>query len=87
MCGYPSPICNEHFGAQINKANQIKTVDMYGDNVKTAAGFPGGSFMHVHEEIVNVVGNGLQRAHVMHKRGVGTFISGTVNGNKELKSD
>jgi hypothetical protein len=48
MFGLPSPICKQHLGAQINKANQNKTVDSYGDNVKTAAGVPGGSFMHVH---------------------------------------
>jgi hypothetical protein len=40
MFGDPSPICIENFGAQTNKANQIQTVDMYGDNVKTAAGVP-----------------------------------------------
>jgi hypothetical protein len=28
--GLPSPIWKQHFGAQINKANQIKTVDLYG---------------------------------------------------------
>jgi hypothetical protein len=38
MFGLPSPICKQHFGAQINKANQNKTVDLNGDNVKTATG-------------------------------------------------
>jgi hypothetical protein len=34
MFGLPSPICKQNLGAQINKANQIKTVDSYGDIVK-----------------------------------------------------
>jgi hypothetical protein len=59
MFGLPLPICKQHFGAQINKANQNKTVDLYGDNVKIAAGVPGGSFMHVHQAMVHVVGNDL----------------------------
>jgi hypothetical protein len=41
MFGLPSRICKQHYGAQINKANQNKTVDLYGDNVKSAASFPG----------------------------------------------
>jgi hypothetical protein len=28
----PTPIFKEHFGAQINRADQNKTVDVYGDN-------------------------------------------------------
>jgi hypothetical protein len=44
--GIPSTICKQDFGAQINKANQNKTVDLYSVNVKTEAGVPGGSFMH-----------------------------------------
>jgi hypothetical protein len=38
--GSPSPICKEHSGAQINKANQNKILNMYGDNLKTAVGVP-----------------------------------------------
>jgi hypothetical protein len=49
MFGLLLPICKQYFGAQTNKANQNKTVDLYGDNVQTAAGIPGGSFMHVHQ--------------------------------------
>jgi hypothetical protein len=46
---------------------------MYGDNVKTAAGVPGGFFMHAHEGMVNVVGNDLQPAHIIFKRGHRNF--------------
>jgi hypothetical protein len=55
MFGLLSPICEQHFGAQINKANNNKTVDMYGNDVKSAAGVPGGSFMQVQQAMVNVV--------------------------------
>jgi hypothetical protein len=58
--GIPSPICKQRVGAQINKANQNKTVDLYGDNVKTAAGVPVGSFMHIHQAMIHAVGNDLQ---------------------------
>jgi hypothetical protein len=69
MFGDPSPICKEHFGAQINKANQIKTVDIDGDNVQTAASVPEVSFMHVHQAMVNmVVGNDLRNAHITQNR-------------------
>jgi hypothetical protein len=39
--GNPSSMCKQHLGAKINKANQTKADDIYGGNVKTAAGFPG----------------------------------------------
>jgi dissimilatory sulfite reductase (desulfoviridin) alpha/beta subunit len=55
-----------------------------GDNLTTAAGVPRGSFMHVHEAMVNVVENGLRLAHIMLKTGLGAF-SEAVNGNMELK--
>jgi hypothetical protein len=83
----PSPICKQHFCASAhksNKGNHIKTVDLYGDNVKTAAGVPGGSFMHVHQALVNVVGNDLRRAKIMFKRGIEAF-SGAVSGYMESK--
>jgi hypothetical protein len=41
MFGNPLPTYKEYFGTQINRANQNQTVDMYGDNVKTAQGSPG----------------------------------------------
>jgi hypothetical protein len=82
--GLSSPICKQHFGAQINKANQTKTVDLYGDNVKTAAGVRGGSFMHVHQAMVNVVGKDLRNARIMLKTGIDAF-SGAVSGNMESK--
>jgi hypothetical protein len=84
MFGIHSPICNQHFGAQINKANQIRTVDLYGNNVKTEAGAPGGSFMHVHQVMVNVVLNDLRNAHIMLKTGTDAF-SGAVSGCMEYK--
>jgi hypothetical protein len=84
MFGNPSLICKEHYGAQINEANQINTVDMYGDNIKTAAGVPGSSFMHIHEVMVDVVGNNLKCVQLSHNRGIDTF-SGAVNGNRKLK--
>jgi hypothetical protein len=84
MSGLPSPICKQHFGAQIKKANQNKTVDLYGDNEKTAAGVPGGSFMHVHQAMVHAVGNDLRNAHVILKTGIDAF-SGAVTGNMEMK--
>jgi hypothetical protein len=70
MLSSPSPICKQHLGLQINKANRMETFDLYGDNVKTAAGVPGGSFMHVHQAIVNVVGNDILNAHIMLKTGI-----------------
>jgi hypothetical protein len=82
--GLPLPICKQHFGAQINNANQIKTVDLYGDNVKTAAAFPGGVFMHIHQAMVNVVRNDLRNAHIMLKTGIDAF-SGAVSGNIKSK--
>jgi uncharacterized UPF0160 family protein len=57
MFGNPSPICKEQFGAQINRADQNKTVGVYGEKVRTAAGVPGETFMHVHKSMVSVVGN------------------------------
>jgi hypothetical protein len=84
MFGLSSLICKQHFGAQINEANQNKTVDLYGDNVKTAAGVPGGSLIHVHQAMVNVVGNDLRNAHAIFKTGIGAF-SGAVSGNMESK--
>jgi hypothetical protein len=57
---------------------------MNGDNVKTAAGVLGGSFMHVDQAIVNLVGNDLRNTHVMLKTSTGAF-SGAVSGNMELK--
>jgi hypothetical protein len=80
MFGLPSPICKQNFGAQINKANKNKMVDLYGDNVKTAACVPGGSFMHVHQAMVNVVENDLRNAHIMFKTSIDAF-SETVSGN------
>jgi hypothetical protein len=84
MFGLPSTICKTHLGAQINTANQNKTVDLFGDNVKTAAGFPGGSFMHVHQAMVHAVGNDLRNGHIMYKTGIDVF-SGAVTGNMETK--
>jgi hypothetical protein len=84
MFGLPSPICKQHFGAQIKKANQNKTVDLYGDTVKTATGVSVGSFMHVHQAMVNMVGNDLRNAHIMFKTGIDAF-SGAVSGNMESK--
>jgi hypothetical protein len=52
----------------------MKMVDLYGGKVKTAAGVPGGSFMHVHQALVNVVGNDLLNAQIMLK----TSISGNM---------
>jgi hypothetical protein len=52
MFGNPSPIWNEHFSVQTNRANQSKRVDEYGDNIKSAAGGLGGSFMHVYKSMV-----------------------------------
>jgi hypothetical protein len=82
--GNPSQFFKEHFSVQTNEETQFKTIDMYGENVKTAAGVPGGSFMHVHEAMVNVVGDDPRNAHIMLKSGIDTF-SGAVNGNMELK--
>jgi hypothetical protein len=84
MFGNPLPICKEHLGAKIKKANQIETVDLYGYNSKTAVDFVGGFFMHVHQAMVNVVGNDLRNALIMFKTGIGAF-SGAVSGNPELK--
>jgi hypothetical protein len=84
MFGLPSTICKQHLGAQNNTANQNKTVDSYGDNLKTAAGVPGGSFMHVHQAMVNVVANDLRNGHIMYKTGIDAF-SGAVSGNMEMK--
>jgi hypothetical protein len=86
MFGLPSPICKQHLGAQSNKANQNKTVDLYGDSVKTAAGVPGGSFMHVHQAMVHAVGNDLQNGKIIYKTGIDVF-SGAVTGNMEMKND
>jgi hypothetical protein len=61
---------------------------LYGDNVKTAEGVPGGSFMHVHQAMVNVVGNELQNAHIMLKTGIDDFseaVSGNMESKKRLK--
>jgi hypothetical protein len=52
--------------------------------VKTAAGVPGGYLMHVHQEVVNVVGNDLRNASIMLKTGIEAF-SGAVSGNMESK--
>jgi hypothetical protein len=84
MFGIPSPICKQHLGAQINKANQNKTIDLYGDNVKTAEGVPGGSFKHVHQAMVHTVGNDLQNGKIIYKTGIDVF-SGAVTGNMEMK--
>jgi hypothetical protein len=84
MFGLPSPICKQHLGAQINKVNQNKTVDLYGDNVKTAEGVTGGSFMHVNQAMVHAVGNDLQNGKIIYKTGTNVF-SGAVTGNKETK--
>jgi hypothetical protein len=84
--GHPSPICKQHLGAQINKANQSKTADLYRDNIKTAAGVPGGSFMHFHQAMVNVVANDLRNGHIIYKTGIDAF-SGAVSGNMETKND
>jgi hypothetical protein len=46
--------------------------------------FLGGSFMHVHQAIVNVVGNDLRNAHIIFKTGIGAF-SAAVSGDMELK--
>jgi hypothetical protein len=40
--------------------------------------------MHVHEAMVNVVGNYLKRAHIILKRGIDTFIE-AIKANGELK--
>jgi hypothetical protein len=82
--GNSSPICKAHFGAQINKANQIITLDMYRDSVETAVGVPGGSFMNVHESIINTARSDLKRAKRVFKRGSGTF-SKAVDSNEELE--
>jgi hypothetical protein len=82
--GLPSLICKQHLGAQINKENQNKTVASYGDNVKSAAGVPGGSSMHVHQAIVNVIANDLRNGHIMFKTGIDA-LSGAVSGNMETK--
>jgi hypothetical protein len=76
--GLPSLICKQHFGAEINKDNQNKTVDLYGDNVKTAAFVPEGFFMHVHQAMVNMVGNDLRNGHIMYETGIDAF-SGAVS--------
>jgi hypothetical protein len=55
-----------------------------GDNVKTAAGVPGGSFMQVYQAMVNVVGNDLRNAQIIYKTGIDAF-SGAVSGNMETK--
>jgi hypothetical protein len=57
---------------------------LYGDNVKTAAGVPGGSFMHVHQAMVNAVANDLRNGHIMYKTGIDA-CSGAVSGNLETK--
>jgi hypothetical protein len=57
---------------------------MYGDNAKTAAGVTGGSFMHVQQAMVDVVGNGLRNANIILKKRVDPF-SGAVSDNMELK--
>jgi DNA polymerase II small subunit/DNA polymerase delta subunit B len=50
-----------------------------------ATGIPGGSFMHVHQAMVNnVVANDHQNARIMLKTGIGAF-SGVVSGDMELK--
>jgi hypothetical protein len=74
----------QQLGAQINKANQNKMVDLYGEKVKTAAGVPGGSFMHVHQAMVNLVGNDLRNASIMLKTGI-DVISKAVSGNMKSK--
>jgi hypothetical protein len=61
-----------------------KTVDLCGDNLKTAAGVPGGSFMHVHQAMVNVVANDLRNGKNIYKTGIDVF-SGAVTGNMESK--
>jgi hypothetical protein len=73
MFGNPLPIYKGHFGSQMNKANRIKTVDMYGDNVKTAAGVPGGSLIHVRQAMVHAVGIDLRLAQIMLKTGIDAF--------------
>jgi hypothetical protein len=84
MFGLPSAICKQQLGTQINKANQNKTVDLYSDNVKTAADVPRGSFMHVHQAMVHAVGNDLQNGKIIYKTGIDVF-TGAVTGNMETK--
>jgi hypothetical protein len=84
MFGLPSPICKQHLVAQINKATQNKTVDLYGDNLKTAADVPGGSFMHVHKAMVHAVCNDLRNGKIIYKTGIDVF-SGAATGNMETK--
>jgi hypothetical protein len=55
--------------------NQMKTVDTYGDYVKTAVGVWGGSFIHFHQAIINMAGKDLRNAHIMLKTGIGAFSS------------
>jgi hypothetical protein len=57
---------------------------VYGDNVKTAAGVPGGSFMHVHQAMVHAVENDLRNGHIIYKTGI-VFFSGAVTVNMETK--
>jgi hypothetical protein len=83
--GLPSLICKQHLGTQIDKANKNKIVDSDGDNVKSAAGAPGGSSMHVHQAMVKVVASDLrngQNGHIMFKTGTDA-LSGAVSGNME----
>jgi hypothetical protein len=75
----------EKLDAQINKANQNKTVDLYGNNVKTAECVPGGSFMHVQQAMVSVVANDLRNGQIIYKTGIDAF-SGAVSGNMQTKN-
>jgi hypothetical protein len=50
----------------------------------TAAGVPGGSFVHVYQAMVNVVGIDLRNAQITFRTGIEAF-SGAVSGNMELK--
>jgi hypothetical protein len=59
-------------------------VDLYGNNVKTAAGVPGGSFIHIHQAMVNVVEDDLRNAQIMLKTGVDAY-SGALRGNMESR--
>jgi hypothetical protein len=47
---------------------------MHGDNIKTAAGVPGGFFVHVHQAMVNVVGNDLRITQIMLKTGLNISV-------------
>jgi vesicle coat complex subunit len=57
---------------------------MNDDNIEIATAVSGGSFMHVHQAIVNLVENDLRNAHIMLKTGIDAF-SGAVSGNMKLK--